>query len=112
MSHDGYRDGTLSLDQGAGSSTSAVDYGTGAEGAAQAVATTLGISAPPQPHHDVAAGHVRVVLGSGYALPSDATSLASAPSGGESLGIDVGSSDLPVPDEGLPLSGSGIPCVN
>ncbi len=75
----------------------------------------LGISAPPQPKRDVTVGHLRVILGAGYSLPADVSSLASAPSGGESLGLDVGTSgtsDLPIPDEGLPLSGSGVPCVN
>ena len=46
----------------------------------------LGIIAPPQPKPDVTAGHLRVVLGDGYSLPADVSSLASAPSGGESWG--------------------------
>ncbi|MBJ7340382.1 LCP family protein [Mycolicibacterium sp.] len=112
LSHNGYREGDLSLGQDADSPATAVDYGPGADGAAQAVATTLGIIAPPQLRSDVTAGHVRVVLGDGYTLPSDVASLATAPSGGESLGIDVGASDVPAPDQGLPISGSGIPCVN
>ena len=116
--HNGYREGELSLTPAGESQASVVDYGSGGESAAQAVATMLGISAPPQPKRDVIAGHLRVVLGAGYSLPADVSSLASAPSGGESLGLDVGTSgtsgtsDLPVPDEGLPLSGSGVPCVN
>ena len=115
LTHDGYREGELSLTPAGESKASVVDYGSGDQSAAQAVATLLGISAPPQPHPDVTAGHVRVILGDGYSLPTDVSSLASAPSGGESLGLDVGTSgtsDLPVPDEGLPLSGSGVPCVN
>lgn len=112
LSHNGYREGVLTLTAASESRATAVDYGTGGEPAAQAVATMLGIVAPPQPQPDVPAGRLRVVLGDGYSLPTDVASLATAPSGGESLGIDVGTSDEPVPDQGLPISGNGIPCVN
>ncbi len=112
LSHTGYQPGELSVPTTVESSATTVDYGPGAAGAAQAVATMLDISAPPQQLPGVAAGRIRVVLGEGYSLPADAGSLATAPTGGESLGIDVGTSDVPVPDQGLPLSGSGIPCVN
>ena len=112
LSHNGYREGELSLTPSGESPGTGVEYGTGGESAAQAVAALLDINAPPQPHPDVAAGHVRVVLGDGYDLPADVASLATAPSGGEALGIDVGSSDAPAPDQGLPISGSGIPCVD
>ncbi len=112
LSHNGYREGAVRNPLPGEAPVTAVDYGTGTEGAAQAVGTMLDINAPPEPHSDVAAGRVRVVLGDGYSLPTDVGSLAAAPSGGESLGIDVGTSDVRAPDQGLPLSGSGIPCVN
>jgi hypothetical protein len=112
LSHNGYRTGELSLAPSGESSTTAIEYGTSGSAAAQSVATMLDVAAPPQPRSDVAAGHVRVVLGSGYALPADIGSLATAPSGGESLGIDVGSTDSPTPNQGAPITGSGIPCVN
>ncbi|MDT5071063.1 MAG: hypothetical protein QOH82_383 [Mycobacterium sp.] len=112
LSRNGYREGALSLTAAGESQATAVDYGTGGEPAAQAVATMLGIVAPPQSRTDVPAGRIRVVLGDGYSLPTDVASLATAPSAGESLGIDVGTSDAPAPDQGLPISGSGIPCVN
>lgn len=112
LGHTGYRPGELSVPTTVESSATTVDYGPGADGAAQAVATMLDISAPPQPLPDVAAGRIRVVLGEGYSLPTDVGSLATAPTGGESLGIDVGTSVVSTPDQGLPLSGSGIPCVN
>jgi LCP family protein required for cell wall assembly len=112
LSHNGYREGVLTLTTASALQATAVDYGTGGEPAAQAVATMLGIVAPPQPRPDVPVGRIRVVLGDGYSLPTDVASLATAPSGGESLGIDVGTSGEPVPDQGLPINGSGIPCVN
>lgn len=111
LSSKDFRAGTVG-DPLPGESTTAVDYGPGANASAQTVATMLGIIAPPKSRPGLAAGLIRVVLGDGYELPADVTSLATAPSGGESLGIDVGSSDTPAPDQGLPISGSGVPCVN
>jgi LCP family protein required for cell wall assembly len=112
LSHNGYQAETVG-DPRPGEIVTAVDYGPGADGSAQTIATMLGIVAPPQPHLGLAAGFVRVVLGQGYDMPADISSLATAPSGGESLGLDVtASSDTPAPDQGLPISGGGIPCVN
>jgi hypothetical protein len=119
LSHNGYEAETVG-DPKPGETTSAVDYGPGAGEAAQTIATMLGIVTPPREQRDLSTGFVRVVLGDGYDLPADITSLATAPTGGESLGIDVGtssssssaSSDTPAPDQGLPISGSGVPCVN
>jgi LCP family protein required for cell wall assembly len=112
LTHRGYREGDLTLGGRGESPATDVEYGTGGEAAAQAVATVLDIAVPPKPATDLAPGRVRVVLGDGYSLPTDVASLATAPSGGEALGIDVGSSDEPAPDQGLPISGSEIPCVN
>jgi LCP family protein required for cell wall assembly len=113
LSHNGYHSDTKGNPR-PGETTTVVDYGPGADGSAQAIATMLGIVTPPQRHAGLPAGFVRVVLGDGYDLPSDITSLATAPSGGESLGLDVdtSSSDTPAPDQGLPINGNGIPCVN
>ncbi|MCW2512295.1 MAG: cpsA [Mycobacterium sp.] len=114
LSHNDYRAETVG-DPRPGETATQVEYGPRADGAAQTIATMLGIVTPPLPHPGLAAGFVRVLLGEGYELPSDISSLATVPSGGESLGIDVGSSgtsDMPVPDQGLPISGSGVPCVN
>ncbi|MDX1889324.1 LCP family protein [Mycolicibacterium sp. 050158] len=115
LTNNGYREGDVRGPLPVEPTTD-VEYGTGANAPAQTIATMLGIIAPPRPRPDLPPGHVRVMLGDGYQLPADVSSLATAPSGGESLGIDVGasdaSSDTPAPDQGLPISGSGIPCVN
>ena len=111
LDRNGYRQGELDVPH-TDESSNAVSYGPGANAAAQSIATMLGVLTPPQPRRDLAPGRVRVVLGEGYELPADVTSLATAPSGGESLGIDLSSADTPAPDQGVPISGSGIPCVN
>lgn len=112
LSHNDFQMGELSLPVTSELSTTSVDYGPGTDGAAQSVATVLDIPAAPQRQPDVAPGHVRVVLGDGYAFPTELSNPTTAPSGGESLGVDVGASDTPAPDQGIPITGNRIPCVN
>jgi LCP family protein required for cell wall assembly len=112
LTNNGFRPGELTVPTSGDASATTIDYGDGGDGAAQSVATMLGVAAPPQPGTDVAPGHVRVVLGDGYTLPTDVESLASAPSGGEALGIGVGDSSDPAPDQGAPITGGGVPCVD
>jgi LCP family protein required for cell wall assembly len=113
LGHNGYREGELDVPRSGQSATAtAVAYGPGGAASAQTIATMLGIIALPQPSRELPLGRVRVVLGDGYELPADVSSLATAPTGGESLGIDVNSSDTPAPDQGLPISGGDLPCVN
>ncbi|MDT5399605.1 MAG: hypothetical protein QOK33_2836 [Mycobacterium sp.] len=111
LSSDGYRSGEVRNPLPGESSTTELDYGPGRADAARSVATMLGIDAVRQ-RSDVAVGHVRVVLGDGYTLPSDLANPITAPAGGESLGIAVGTTDAAAPDQGAPISGNGIPCVN
>ena len=111
LSHDGYRPGEIRSPLPGETTTTAIEYGLGADVAASTIATTLDVGSPPQPRPDVAPGHVRVVLGAGYAIPAGLSGPAAAPSGGESLSIGV-TDDTPAPDQGAPITGTGIPCVN
>ena len=112
LDRNGYRAGEIRSPLPGESVATAVEYGLGAGSAAESIAAQLDVASPPRPQHDVTPGHVRVVLGAGYVLPTELSTPAAARSGGESLGMDVGSSDVPAPDEGVPLTGSGVPCVN
>ena len=114
LSHDGYRPGEIRSPLPGESISTAIEYGLGASAAASTIATTLETGSPPQPQPDVAPGHVRVVLGAGYAFPTGLRGPAAAPSGGESLSIGVTgvTDDTPAPDQGAPITGTGIPCVN
>ncbi|MDT5081173.1 MAG: hypothetical protein QOJ80_5810 [Mycobacterium sp.] len=111
LNHNGFLTGAVRGPLPGESSSTAVDYGAGAGSSAQAVATMLGIPAQAQSSSDVAAGHIRVVLGDGYTLPTDLGTRATAPNAGDSLAVGVGTSD-PAPDQGAPISGGDIPCVN
>ena len=82
-----------------------IGYGPGAETDAEALAAALGIDAQPRPDPTVEAGHIRVILGPEYQIPS-----ATADSAPEPTEDPV--PDLPIPDAGGPVSSGGIPCVN
>jgi hypothetical protein len=75
------------------------------------VATTLRIPAQAKSSPDVAAGHLRVVLGDSYALPTALGTPTVDRVAGDSLAVGVGTSD-PAPDQGAPIIGGDIPCAN
>jgi LCP family protein required for cell wall assembly len=87
---------------GAGeSTTTAVEYGAGADADAQHVAALLGIGSTPRAGADVAPGHVRVTLGPDYELPDTLWQTGSR-----------STTSVPAPDSGRPIDGGAIPCVN
>jgi LCP family protein required for cell wall assembly len=99
------------------SSSTAIDYGSGAESDASQVATVLGISATPQSDSTVAPGHVRVTLGDDYSdngaertTDFEANELSDGTMS-PTAGSDT-TSTTPTPDQGAPVAGGKIPCVN
>ncbi|MGF1431461.1 LCP family protein [Kitasatospora sp. LaBMicrA B282] len=90
--------------------TTTVTYGAGEKAAADAVAARYGVSATAS--STVSAGHVQVVLGTGYTPPAGAN--AAPPAGAAASG---GGASTPDPTANLPMQGppvkmGGIPCVN
>ncbi|WP_372489400.1 LCP family protein [Candidatus Mycolicibacterium alkanivorans] len=88
-----------------------VTYGPGGRTDAQSVATLLGIDNAPQASSALAADHLRVILGDGYDVPTD------QPVTEEAADITTanswyGMTTSPTPDQGKPIDGGGIPCVN
>ncbi|HUO41051.1 MAG TPA: LCP family protein [Mycobacterium sp.] len=103
-----------------------VRYGDGAQTDADDVATLLGVSVAPQDDSSVAPSHVRVTLGVDYVAnaenettpAADGSAAAAAdgatasmPASGNLAAGDT-TSTTPTPDEGPPIRGAGIPCVN
>ncbi|GAB2692249.1 LCP family protein [Kitasatospora kifunensis] len=87
-----------------------VTYGVGAKDGADAAAARYGVSATAS--SAVAAGHIEVVLGTGYTppgAPATAPPAAGAPSASASSTADP-AADLPM--QGPPVKMGGIPCVN
>ncbi|AKK29573.1 transcriptional regulator, LytR family protein [Mycobacterium sp. EPa45] len=89
-----------------------ITYGDGAQTDAQSVATLLGVENAPQATGTVAADHIRVVLGQGYDLPleqpqtQDAVATSTTTHKWSELTI------TPTPDQGAPIDGGKVPCVN
>jgi len=89
--------------------TTAVGYGPGAQLDAAAIASLLGgVVAAPDPA--LPAGHVSVVLGKGFSPAADlaqrAAALKNPPPAAATTTTD------PSGPQGLPVDGSGIPCVD
>jgi LCP family protein required for cell wall assembly len=90
-----------------------VSYGPGAQTDAESVAALLGIDNAPQASIALPADKIRVILGEGYDVPpadleADAeTSVEPTTSEGW-----YGMTTSATPDQGRPMDGGGIPCVN
>ncbi len=110
--------------------TTSIEYGPGSEADAEEISTLLG-DVPADPNSAVPAGHVRVVLASGFTLPSveelsttsaETTATSSGTTSTDTTSTDTTSTDTtstdtttstsPTPDHGAPVDGGGIPCVN
>ncbi|WP_421843971.1 LCP family protein [Mycobacterium sp.] len=91
--------------------TTAIAYGKGAETDAQNVATLLGVDASSQPDSDIEPGHIRVIVDANYSLPpSDESTTTSTETSTDSLYGD--DTEYAPPDQGAPIDGGGVPCVN
>jgi LCP family protein required for cell wall assembly len=91
--------------------TTAVDYGAGADTDATTVANLLGVAATAHAAPALAAGHVRVILGRDYVLPAAFDQQGSV-ANADNATPDTTSSSSGAPDQGQPVSGTTVPCVN
>jgi LCP family protein required for cell wall assembly len=123
LKKDGYTTGAIRDRVRGEPSATTIEYAPGADADARNVATLLGIDAPDKPDRALAFGHVEVVVDDNFSVPSpqdDSTSSqdespsASSLSGG--YGYHQSSTDTdttePTPDQGAPIGGGGVPCVN
>jgi LCP family protein required for cell wall assembly len=88
-----------------------IDYGSGAATDAQTLATALGINTSPRLDATQEPGHIRVILGADYNLPPSLGQSDTAPHTSTAPAYDA-SAPTPTPDQGHPLDGSDIPCVD
>jgi len=96
-----------------------LQYGAGAETDARNVATVLGIDAPKQPDPSLQPGHIRITVDTNFAVPAadetsttdETTTTSTKTSTYPSYGYDT-TSTYPTPDQGKPIDGGGVPCVN
>ncbi|MCV7125725.1 LCP family protein [Mycobacterium lacus] len=94
-------------------SATTIEYGAGAETDARNVATLLGIDAPAQPNPNVEPGHIRVTVDTDYSLPvPDETTTTTTPTTPNTYYYNGTTTTYPTPDQGKPIDGGGVPCVN
>jgi len=96
--------------------TSSVAYGLGADADAHNVAALLGIDPPSQPDPTLAPGHVQVTVDTNFSLPpmDDATTTTTTTKSNTYSGYGGygATTTYPTPNEGKPIDGGGVPCVN
>jgi LCP family protein required for cell wall assembly len=104
-------------------SSSTIGYGAGADADARNLATLLGLDAPKQPDPTIQPGHIRVTVDTNFSLPATdettdttseettTTTTTTTTSKASHYGYDS-TSTYPSPDQGKPIDGGGVPCVN
>ncbi|MEE6175215.1 LCP family protein [Mycobacterium sp. 050134] len=112
----GYTSGTVRDRKSGDPSTTTVQYGAGAETDAQNVANALGIDAPALPSPNLDAGHIRVVVDTNFSLPAadetTTTTTTTTTSKANTYYYNGTAATYPTPNEGKPVVGGGVPCVN
>ncbi|WP_116377240.1 LCP family protein [Mycobacterium sp. MFM001] len=113
LSQKGYTAGTVRDREYGEPSSTTVDYGSGAKSEAQAIAALLGIDVADHSDSALSADKVQVFVGDDYSVPSqEETSTASTVAGSYHGSHTSTSSTEPTPDQGAPIDGGGVPCVN
>lgn len=103
-------------------STASVQYGAGAETDARNIAGLLNLDTPNQPDSTLQPGHVRVTVDTNFTMPTldesmdddsySSSSSSTTTSSKSSWNYGYGTSTYPTPDQGKPIDGGGVPCVN
>ena len=97
-----------------------IEYGAGAETDAHSLATLLGLDAPNQPTATVQAGHIRVTVDTNFSMPAPdesamddtSTTTTTTTSRSNTYYYNGTTTTYPTPDQGKPIDGGGVPCVN
>ncbi|QNI08732.1 LytR family transcriptional regulator [Mycobacterium kubicae] len=112
----GFTAGTVRDRNSSDPSTTTVQYGPGAQTDAQNVANLLSIDSPAQLNSNLEPGHVRVVVDTNFALPeaeeTTTTTTTTTTSKPNTYYYNGTTTTYPTPDEGKPVTGGGVPCVN
>jgi hypothetical protein len=113
LKKNGYTTGQV-RDRSSGEPTAtSIEYGPGADTDARNVAALLGLDTPIQPSPSLEPGHIRVTVDTNYSMPApeESTTTTSTTSSTHSS-YGYGTSTYPTPDQGKPIGGGGVPCVN
>jgi LCP family protein required for cell wall assembly len=99
-------------------SATTIEYGAGAETDAHNVATLLGLDAPKQPNATIQPGHIRVTVDTNFSMPAqddttmDDSTTTTTTSKSNTYYYNGTTTTYPTPDQGKPIDGGGVPCVN
>ncbi len=112
----GFTAGTVRDRNSGEPTTTVVQYGTGSETDARNVANTLGIDAPAQLSPNLEPGHILVIVDTNYQLPAadetTTTTTTTTSSKASTYYYNGTTTTYPTPNEGKPIDGGGVPCVN
>jgi len=116
----GYTPGQVRDRESGEPTTSSIAYGAGAQSDARNLATMLGLDAPSQPSPGVQPGHIRVTVDTNFSIPTpdetqmdDVTSTSTTTSTkAKTYYYNGTTTTYPTPDQGKPIDGGGVPCVN
>ncbi|WP_156669565.1 LCP family protein [Mycobacterium sp. E3339] len=118
LKNHGYTTGQT-RDRNSGEPTaSTVAYGAGAETDAGNVAKLLGLDAPSHPDPTVQPGHIRVTVDTNFSVSmvddgtTDESASTTTSSKAKTYYYNGTTTTYPTPDQGKPIDGGGVPCVN
>jgi LCP family protein required for cell wall assembly len=118
LKKDGYTTGAVRDRVRGEPTTTTIEYAPGAETDARNVAALLGIDAPDRPNSKLQFGHVEVIVDDNYSAPAQDESTTSPSESTTPSTVTrshhQSSTDTtePTPDQGAPIDGGGVPCVN
>ena len=102
-------------------SATTIEYGAGAETDAHNVATLLALDAAKQPNATIQPGHIRVTVDTNFSMPAPdesgmddttTTTTTTTTSKSNTYYYNGTTTTYPTPDQGKPIDGGGVPCVN
>jgi hypothetical protein len=121
----GYTAGQVRDRESGEPNSTTIQYGSGAENDARNAATLLGLDLPVQPDPFLQPGHIRVTVDTNYSLPAADETTTDAATTEETTpktttstktstypSYGYGTSTYPTPDQGKPIDGGGVHCVN
>ncbi len=114
----GYTAGQVRDRESGEPSTTTIAYGAGAQTDAGNVAALLGLDAPKQPDPSIQPGHIRVIVDTNFSMPAsdestidETTTTTTTTTKSSAYGYGA-TTTYPTPNEGKPIGGGGVPCVN
>lgn len=118
----GYTTGQVRDRESGDPAATTIEYGAGAQNDARNLANLLSLDAPNQPSPSIAPGHIRLTVDTNFTMPTtddtqldDTTSTSSTTTSSKAKTYyynGTTTTTYPTPDQGKPIDGGGVPCVN